>query len=196
MTTILPTDPSLHAITRARVRVLNLPFRGERGGFDDSELVHLLAEKDGAQVSEHFFTHAGRPFLACFVRWNEPCGQPGTGPREESPPEPRPARRRARSTGAAKPVAEASELELDPAARRVHDSLRSWRAGRARELGVPAYRVLTNRLLEALARARPTEAAALHGISGLGPATARVHGEAIVARIREALASAPASGAA
>jgi ribonuclease D len=75
-------------------------------------------------------------------------------------------------------------------AQRIHDSLRVWRAGRARELGVPAYRVLTNRQLVALARSRPSEPGALLAIEGIGPATARVHGEAIVRRIRDALDSA------
>jgi hypothetical protein len=198
----------MQATTRATVqaRVLNLPFRGcDPGGFDDSELVQLLSDKEGAQVSEHFFTHQGRPYLACFVRWNEPNGAEAAASRPDSAPwsgrngsaaEPsRTPRKRSRAPNRGESD-EGSRPVLDPLEQRVHDALRAWRAGRARELGVPAYRVLTNRQLEALARARPSDPGALPAIEGIGPATATAHGEAIVARIREAAVASPATGAA
>jgi hypothetical protein len=208
-TTQIPTTHAMPPAAAVRARVLNLPFRepgkgGGRidggfvdGGFDDGELVRLLAEKDGAQVSEHFFTHLGRPYLTCFVRWTEPRRAPVSteAPRSGARSGPRTATRapgnRSRSAARAEPASRAGgdPPELDPTSRRVHDSLRSWRAARARELGVPAYRVLTNRQLETLARSRPSDPGVLLGLEGIGPATARVHGEAIVARIREAAAS-------
>jgi superfamily II DNA helicase RecQ len=197
----------MQATTRAtvRARVLNLPFRGgDPDGFDDSELVRLLADKEGAQVSEHFFTHQSRPYLACFVRWNEPCGGVAASRAEAEPwpgrngaaAEPsRPSRRRSRAAARADHDHDSRPV-LDPIEQRVHDALRAWRAARARELGVPAYRVLTNRQLEALARARPSDPGLLLALEGIGPATARVHGDAIVARIREAAVASPATGAA
>ena len=47
--------------------------------------------------------------------------------------------------------------------------LRAWRLEEARRRRVPAFRVLTNRALVALAEARPTTAAALRDVSGIGP---------------------------
>lgn len=88
---------------------------------------------------------------------------------------------------------EAPEEEpLDGAASRAAEALRAWRNTRRRELDVPAYRVLTNRQLEAIARRRPDTLAALAEIAGLGPATLATHGEAILACLKTAEAKAHA----
>jgi len=47
--------------------------------------------------------------------------------------------------------------------------LRTWRLEEARRRRVPAFRVLTNRALVALADARPKTAQALRGVAGIGP---------------------------
>ena len=47
--------------------------------------------------------------------------------------------------------------------------LRAWRLEEARRRRVPAFRVLTNRALVALADARPTTPAALRNVTGIGP---------------------------
>jgi superfamily II DNA helicase RecQ len=117
----------------------------------------------------------GRPYLSCVVRWNGACAP--DAPRATA----RESRRAAR--GRREPPAEAAEL--DARGQRTFAALRAWRSERARELGVPAYRVLTNRQLTALARARPADLAALERIEGIGPATCRQHGERILARLRE-----------
>ena len=52
----------------------------------------------------------------------------------------------------------------------LYASLRSWRAGRAKELGQPAYCVFTDATLAAIAEQRPTSVAALVTIQGIGQA--------------------------
>jgi superfamily II DNA helicase RecQ len=59
--------------------------------------------------------------------------------------------------------------------------LREWRAAEAKRLGVPAYVVLHDRTLTALARVRPTTPRQLLEISGMGPAKVERFGEAILA---------------
>ncbi|MCY3002020.1 MAG: HRDC domain-containing protein [Planctomycetota bacterium] len=82
------------------------------------------------------------------------------------------------------PVAE--EEPLDGPGQRAAEVLRAWRNTRRRELDVPAYRVLTNRQLEAVARRRPDTLGALAEIGGFGPATLATHGEAILACLKTA----------
>jgi DNA helicase-2/ATP-dependent DNA helicase PcrA len=48
------------------------------------------------------------------------------------------------------------------------DALREWRAGRAKELGQPAYCVFTDATLAAIAEQKPTTVAGLVAIPGIG----------------------------
>ncbi len=59
--------------------------------------------------------------------------------------------------------------------------LRAWRLEEARRRRVPAFRVLTNRALVAVAEARPTSAAQLRGVAGIGPKVVNDSGAQLVA---------------
>lgn len=58
--------------------------------------------------------------------------------------------------------------------------LRSWRKDLANELGIPAFRIMTNKTLEALVAARPTTLAALSNVSGIYRQTREEYGEDIL----------------
>jgi len=49
------------------------------------------------------------------------------------------------------------------------EALRQWRLELAREQGVPAYHILSNKVLEALARAQPRSEVELLAVKGIGP---------------------------
>ena len=61
------------------------------------------------------------------------------------------------------------------------EALRLWRAGKAREQGVPAYVILHDRTLTELAIQRPQSSNALLQIPGIGLAKAERYGEALLA---------------
>lgn len=61
------------------------------------------------------------------------------------------------------------------------DALRSWRLGEAKRRRVPAFRVLTNRALLAVAQARPGTLAALGALPGVGPKVVRDFGAQLLA---------------
>ena len=63
--------------------------------------------------------------------------------------------------------------------------LRTWRKGVAEELGIPAFRIMTNRTLDALVSERPTSLAALSGIFGIYRQTREEYGEDLLEVIRE-----------
>jgi ATP-dependent DNA helicase RecQ len=66
----------------------------------------------------------------------------------------------------------------------IEAKLREWRAAEARRLGVPAYVVLHDRTLAAVAHARPANSQQLCQIGGIGPAKADRFGEVILALCR------------
>jgi superfamily II DNA helicase RecQ len=59
--------------------------------------------------------------------------------------------------------------------------LRAWRLLEAKKKRVPAFRVLTNRALVAIADARPATPAALRSVAGVGPKLFKDYGSALVA---------------
>ena len=63
----------------------------------------------------------------------------------------------------------------------VCDALRTWRLEASRKAGVPAYRVLTNRSLDALVELRPVDAEGLLAVPGIGPRTVEAYGDEILA---------------
>jgi ATP-dependent DNA helicase RecQ len=60
------------------------------------------------------------------------------------------------------------------------ESLREWRAGQAREQGVPAYIVFGDATLRALAEHRPSSLDQLSGISGVGQKKLDAYGEQVL----------------
>jgi RecQ family ATP-dependent DNA helicase len=90
---------------------------------------------------------------------------------------------------AAKPVpqksAAAAPMKLTAEGEVVAARLREWRASEARRLGVPAYLVLHDRTLTALAAERPKNPNEMLRIDGIGPAKVERFGEAILGLCRE-----------
>ena len=86
-------------------------------------------------------------------------------------------REAARPTRAAKQKAGA---ELPAEARPLFERLREWRAGVAREQGVPAYVVFGDATLRGIALTRPAGLAELATISGVGQKKLESYGDAVL----------------
>ena len=80
--------------------------------------------------------------------------------------------------------ASAAAAGLGAAEERLWQRLREWRAGVAKEHGVPAYVVFHDATLAELARARPQNEAALGQISGVGARKLEHYGAALLALLR------------
>jgi RecQ family ATP-dependent DNA helicase len=74
----------------------------------------------------------------------------------------------------------APPLQLTAEQESLAAKLRAWRASEARRLGVPAYVVLHDRALNAIAATRPSTPNQLLQIDGIGPAKAEKFGAAIL----------------
>ena len=81
--------------------------------------------------------------------------------------------------------AAAVAADLSENDRSLFESLRRWRTSVAKAAELPAYTVLTNKSLEALAQVRPTSTDELLTISGIGEAKVERYGEAILEVIGE-----------
>ncbi|MBK7864734.1 MAG: DNA topoisomerase 3 [Archangiaceae bacterium] len=78
----------------------------------------------------------------------------------------------------------AAEAQLPAADKQLVERLRSWRLHLAKGLAVPAYRIMTDRVMLAIAARRPTSLAQLQQISGVGPKMVEKHGKALLSLMR------------
>jgi DNA topoisomerase-3 len=146
-------------------------------------LVGGLARAGQLRVEDDVFEKDGRriPFHRLTVIGEGEAQRARLTPKSLPAPE-RPARaprrsRRARREGRQPAV----ELPSSGASAGLVAALRSWRLEEARRRRVPAFRVLTNRALVAVAEARPTSAAALREVKGLGPKVLKDSGAQLLA---------------
>jgi RecQ family ATP-dependent DNA helicase len=87
----------------------------------------------------------------------------------------------AAKNGAGKSTApESVPVQLTAEGEALAARLREWRAAEAKRLGVPAFVVLHDRTLIALAQMRPTNLRQLLEVNGMGPTKAQRFGEAIL----------------
>jgi DNA topoisomerase-3 len=106
----------------------------------------------------------------------------------EAPSQPKTKKKKGPRTtrSASKPPTPASTEQfssLDTDQEQLFERLREWRLAEARKRGVPAFRILTDRVLTALCRARPSDEDELLEVSGIGPHTAKKFGRGILAVI-------------
>jgi DNA topoisomerase-3 len=69
---------------------------------------------------------------------------------------------------------------------RVEEALRAWRLTEARRHSVPAFRIFTDRVLRAIAETRPSSAAELLAIPGIGISAVEKYGRQIYRILEEA----------
>jgi DNA topoisomerase-3 len=101
------------------------------------------------------------------------AGSSAMSPRKERGKRPRKVAQRRGRKG---PRTPAVELPATGPSAALVATLRAWRLQEAKRKRVPAFRVLTNRALVAIANARPTSAQALSAVPGVGPKLLKSYG--------------------
>ena len=96
--------------------------------------------------------------------------------RREAPKPPRASR----SAGSRASAAAAQAAELPAAAAGLFERLRAWRAGAAREQGLPAYVIFHDATLRQIAAQRPATLAELSTVSGVGEAKLARYGQQVL----------------
>jgi len=92
----------------------------------------------------------------------------------------KPAARNGAPAGIAGKAAAAEPVRLSAEGEALVERIREWRAGEAKRLKIPAYMVLHDRALAALAQARPANPRELLEIDGIGPGKVERFGEEIL----------------
>ena len=139
-------------------------------------LVEMRADsfvKDGKTIrfQRVFLTRAGRsarPDAVDAIQIVDAPSLPGT------------KSRRRKTTRSAKPRAAEFPAFLEADQEKLFEKLREWRLTEARKRGIPAFRILTDRVLTAICLARPADEDELLEVSGIGPHTARKFGRGIL----------------
>lgn len=148
-----------------RMKILTFRYSETLGGFDDTALVEFIRDKTVLSSREHFYGVSDVPHITCVLAYQEPLASgdeaPSRGTRPVSP-------RVDPSTG------------LGERDRILFNTLREWRAGKAKEEGVPRYVILTNRELVQVVLKKPETPTALAQVPGIGPAKIKKYGHEIL----------------
>jgi len=101
-----------------------------------------------------------------WAEYGDACGRPVRRPRKSK----------------TRPPVQTSLVEPPPA--ELVAALKSWRLTEARRRRVPAFRILSDRTLLAIAAARPRDEDDLYRIGGMGPRRVEAFGQALLGLVR------------
>ena len=160
-------------------RVITLRFNGMLDGFDDAPLRDFIKDKEVISIRDHFFIHYEQPYLAMIVTYT-------LKPLPTAAAAPRPDRRSKRRDEAWREFVAEADVPL-------FNTLRDWRAARAKRDGVPLYVICDNRQLAAIVAARPQTLAALGEVEGIGKAKLERYGADILSVLARGQAEEPPS---
>ncbi len=91
---------------------------------------------------------------------------------------------RPQRSGVEGPASPTRELTYTPAQQLLDDQLRAWRTSEAKRLGKPAFLLLSDRTLSAIAQVAPQTLSDLRRINGIGPEKSETYGPALIALCR------------
>lgn len=144
--------------------MFTLRYDEMQGGFDETQLLSFTKDKTILSVSDHFYIHEGVPRLTLVVTFNLGL-LPILAPNLEKP-------KKARDDSWRKMLRQ----EDYP----MFDTLREWRAERAKADGVPPYVVCLNKHLAEMVRMQPERLADLSRIEGFGKSKREKYGKEIL----------------
>jgi superfamily II DNA helicase RecQ len=107
-------------------------------------------------------------------------------PIEEKPEATTLAKPRKAAKGKAFAGAATSAPLVDAADRRLVEALKAWRLKTANHEGVPAFRVMSDKTLRAIATARPRTQVELYGLPGIGARFVERHGRDLLEALEKA----------
>jgi DNA topoisomerase III len=174
-------DVILHALVGAdgisagRLCVQAFPHGGlDRRGFED--LLNAMARAGLVQVIDASFEKDGRQIEFRKVRLT-PAGQVPDAANQVTIPEDVARVSRQRKTKKAVRTRVAAQSAKSSPLREV---LRAWRAAEAKKKGVPAFRIMADRVMDGILAAQPADEEELLSVSGVGPKLVEKHGAQIL----------------
>ena len=148
-----------------KLKIFTLQFSDSMAGFDDKPLQDFITDKEVIDFSEHFFIHEKTPYLTILLSYRVLTDDE----KRKDKFRPDPAK------------------ELDEKEKRAYDALRTWRAARARQEGIPPYMIANNKQLAKMIKLRATTKSALAKVDGIGDAKTVKYGDEILQTIAQHL---------
>ena len=158
-----------------QVRVFTLRFNPAMESFDDTPVTRFLADKEVCSIRDHFFLKDDTPYLTLVVRYR---------PRPVPPPS-------AEGQSEGRQRDESWRELLAKEDWPLFNTLRDWRAERAKADGIPPYVISNNRQLAEVVKVRPASLVALGAIEGFGEAKLKKYGKELLALIAGAAPPSP-----
>lgn len=140
-------------------RIITMPFDPQTEVFEEAGLNDFLMNKDLRSYRVEFFTSKEKTYWSIFLDY-EPL------------PLPEPHREKDIEKEA---LSQFSEVE-----KKLYFHLKTWRAAKARQEGIPSYVICHNRQLIECVKIKPTTMEALKSIQGIGSNKAKRFGKEIV----------------
>lgn len=148
-----------------KLKIFTLEFSDSSGGFDDEPIQAFIADKEVVEYSEHFFVHQKTPFLLLIISYRSVAPEERQKSRRQDSPLP----------------------ELDKNEKHAYNALRTWRAARSKQEGIPPYLIATNRQLVKMIKLKVSSKAGLAEVSGIGEKKIEQYGEEIIKILAEHL---------
>ena len=146
-----------------KLKVFTFRFSNSAEGFDDQPLQEFIANKEVIEFSEHFFMHEKTPYLTVLLAYRLIADDE--------------RRKHIRRVDPRK--------DLDDQEKAVYDALRTWRAARARQEGIPPYMIANNKQLAKMIKLRATTKSALAKVDGIGDVKIVKYGDEILQTIAQ-----------
>lgn len=146
-----------------KLKVFTFRFSHRVQGFDDQPLQKFMADKEVIEFSEHFFVHEKTPYLTVLLAYRPIADDE--------------RRKRSRRVDPRK--------YLDDQEKQVYDALRTWRAARARQEGIPPYMIANNKQLAKMIKLGATTKSALAEVDGIGDVKIVKYGDEILQTISQ-----------
>jgi ATP-dependent DNA helicase RecQ len=146
-----------------RLKLFTFRFSNSAKGFDDQPLQEFIADKEVIEFSEHFFMHEKIPYLTVLLAYRLITDDE--------------RRKRIRRVD--------PRMDLDDQEKAVYDALRTWRATRARQEGIPPYMIANNKQLAKMIKLGATTKSALAKVDGIGDVKIVKYGDEILQTIAQ-----------
>ncbi len=126
--------------------------------FNDDDLQQFLEEREIVEFVDHFFTFEKLPYLTIIVSYRDKVSRSGkTVDRKKDP-----------------------RRELDEQEKKLYDTLKSWRAVRASQEGIPPYLIANNRQIACMIKLNAKNKIDFSEIKGFGEARIDKYGDDII----------------
>ncbi len=141
-------------------KIITLKFNSAIESFDDTAVSDFIKDKDILSIKDHFFIKDEIPYLVIIIIYRmKSINSPGETRKQKE---------------------EAWREILSDEDMPLFNSLRSWRAERAKSDGVSHYIICTNKQLATMVKLRPQSLNALSNIEGFGRARVEKYGNDIL----------------